>query len=261
MAKTNNTKISPKTIGRFLTAIVVAVVFSFGFVQAKNFLFTSPIFTVRQIEFQEPSIQFVRVRELAAAVGKNIFQVNLDKIALALRRQYPQITQVRVIRKFPDRLSVGAKKIHFALQLEYKSKYYVLDQDGIVLFDDPKPRPGLLVVKGLKIAPGALAAGSQVNAPELNLVENIQKIFQSKEKLSRFPLAATDVTNLAKIELLLQTGLKVIIDNENGAKAIDTLGFLLAQKKVDWNQISYVDLRFKEPVVQQKEPIRKLGYQ
>ena len=239
--------------GYFLIVCAVLFIVFFGCATAKKFLLGSDLFSIKEIDFDEPSIQFIRTRELLAARGKNIFQADLGKIAASVNRQYPQIVQLKIVRKFPDRIGVSAKKIQFALQLEHGSRYHVLDQDGIVLFDDPKPQPGLLVVKGVKVKGQSLPMGFQVQSPELVLTRNIQRAFRNVESLHRYILMSIDMTNLAKIELVIQSGLKILIDQDKADQSLETLGMLLAQNKINWNQISYVDLRFKEPIVQQKE--------
>jgi cell division septal protein FtsQ len=61
-----------------------------------------------------------------------------------------------------------------------------------------------------------------------------------------------DVDNLSKVSFNIGPMLQIILDKEDSARKLEMLVSLISQKKLDFREVKYIDLRFKEPVVGKK---------
>ncbi len=61
-----------------------------------------------------------------------------------------------------------------------------------------------------------------------------------------------DVDNLSKVSFNIGPMLEIILDKEDSARKLELLVSLISQKKLDFREVKYIDLRFKEPVVGKK---------
>ena len=61
-----------------------------------------------------------------------------------------------------------------------------------------------------------------------------------------------DVGHLSQIEIYLSDTFKIIFDQTDIPKKIQMLHLFLSQAKVKEDEVNYIDLRFKEPIVGRK---------
>src|SRR5207247_10389142 len=54
----------------------------------------------------DPSLALIASNRLSALKGKSIFAVNLKNLERQLQLQYPEITQLKLIKRFPDQIEV-----------------------------------------------------------------------------------------------------------------------------------------------------------
>ncbi|MDE2027601.1 MAG: FtsQ-type POTRA domain-containing protein, partial [Candidatus Omnitrophica bacterium] len=138
MAKKSSVNISPIAIIRVIVFLFIGFVVFTGYVNAVDFLTSSPLFSVKDVLIDR-SIQFIDLRTLRDMKGANIFEVDIDKLDRQIRRRYPYIAELRVVRQLPDRILVLAKKRDPLMQIYYKKKYLQLDTEGVALYYTLQP--------------------------------------------------------------------------------------------------------------------------
>ncbi len=212
----------------------------------------SPRFKIKEISY-DPAISFMRSSRLNMLKGKSIFTVNLKAFEQYLQEQYPEISQIRLVRRFPDQIFVLARRRQPLAELRTKSKDVVVDSDGVAISFTPiNVKEPLPIVGGLADnLPFAL--GSSVKSQDVQIALKIIKNFEANKYLAPYRIIKMDITNLSQIEFYMTDSFRVIVDQSNIDEQMRMLSFMLAQAKLKMDEVSYLDLRFKEPIISKKQ--------
>jgi len=230
-----------------ITAIIIGVLLFKGI---HHFFVRSDYFKIKIIVI-DPSLQFIQKRDLAYLKGKSIFVVDLKAFHRKLSFKYPQITQLRINRNFPNQISLKAVKREPLAQIQLLSKIITVDQHGIVLQQGDAINNALPVIKGVKtkIAP---KLGLPVRGIDLRIALKIIRLFENNSRLKGHHIYNVNVENLSKIEFDIKNMFKIVLDRENIDQKINLLGVVLTQGQLKIKEIKYIDLRFKEPILGKK---------
>lgn len=236
--------------------IVVIIVTSlaaclFLFDQVVRYFNESEKFSVRTIVI-DPALQFIQRRDLVRLQGKNIFQVDLQEVEQSLLMKYPQISELRVEKKFPNQIHLLAKKRKQLAQFEHNNKYLVLDDEGVVLSESDSKDKDLPSIGGAKIKTDPITPGVKLNNVEIVAGLKIIKSFNENTTLSSYKILNMDVDQLSRIFLHLDRDIKAIIDDQRINYKIKVLGIVLTQGNLNLKEVNYIDLRFKEPIIGKK---------
>ncbi len=194
------------------------------------------------------SIQFIDLRALKDLKGHNIFKIDIKHIDRQIAQRYPYIAQLRVVRQLPDRILILAKKREPLMQIYFKQKYLILDAQGVALYYSRQPA-GLPQVYGIPLEREWLFLGRAIHGAQLNKVADILNMFKASPYLRRWRIHAVQAGNLSKIDLVVGENMHVILDQDDTQDKIELLQMLISANKIDLNQVKYIDLRFKEPVI------------
>ncbi len=246
MAKKSGIDISGIAVIRTIVFLLIAFICFTVYTRTVNFLTTSPIFEVKNV-LVDVSIQFIDMRVLKSLKGRNIFKVDIQKVHRQIAAEYPQIAQLRVVRQLPDRIKVLAKKREALAQIALKSKYLVIDTEGVSLYYNTPP-VALPVISGVAFQKGNVVLGAPVVAKNLDVAMMILTAFK-RPVLRGLKIASLSVDNPSKIDITLSDGVHVIIDQDQSMHKIDILEMLIVQHKVDFAQVKYIDVRFQEPLI------------
>lgn len=239
----------------FIILIVLIGIFTLRAV-SRN-LKNAPFFKITDIIMKENNSL-----DLSYLKGRNIFSVDLNKEAKRLALNLINYKKIRIIRVLPDRLFVDfVKRKAFAYVKLYR--YFCVDDDGL-LFDEPLEAfdPNLAVILGLDTKIFGPKTGTLYNNSELLLALNILKEFKKNKALGGYQIKTIDVTTPVNAAIFLSLNqapgsidrptLEVKIGQNNFVDKINILSSLLAQTNNERNNIKYIDLRFKEPVIKLK---------
>ena len=210
----------------------------------------SPKFIIRGI-YIDPSLQFIKSYQLTSLIGKSIFAVNLNALERKLTSQYPELSDLKIVRKFPDKILILAQKRVAVAQTLINGSLITLDQEGVVLSQMNDINQNLPLIVGIRFN-SRIAVGWMMRGADVNAALDIIKSFRENTQLFSFKITNIDVQNLSKIYLTVSENLKIIIDRYNIPHKIRLLGLILSQQNLDWTSIKYIDLRFKEPIVGKK---------
>lgn len=241
----------PQYVKFAVLGLIVIAAGYFAVTQTAAMLTKVDYFKVRSVTI-DPSLQFVNKRDLKGLMGKNIFTIDLKSVQRKLNSKYPQASQLKVIKKFPNQISVLAKqRLPFA-QMIVQNRNVVLDKDGIILGLPAEKDKKLPVIEGAKVISPNLVLGLPLRGSDLWLSLKILKLFESNDGLEAYKVTDLNVENMSKIIFSVSDKLDVIIDRDDIAQKIRVLSVVLAQDTLNLKEVKYVDLRFKEPIIGKK---------
>ncbi len=230
-----------------LLAVTVGL---WGYQKFIRALMYSPYFAVHRIEI-DPSLSFIDKMDLAGLKDKSIFRVDLKNIQRRLASKYPEVTQLKIVKRLPDTILILAKKRLPFAQTYVKNRTLVLDDHGVILSLTGIKDGNLPLILGLRTTQ-EIDLGLPLNGREIQTALSIIKAFRTDPILSAHEIKKIDVANLLKINLYLSKDFRVIMDQERISQKMKILGLILSQNQSGLSQIKYVDLRFKEPILGKK---------
>jgi hypothetical protein len=74
-------------------------------------------------------------------------------------------------------------------------------------------------------------------------------MFKTSSVLRRWRIHALAAGNPAKIDVAVGQNMHVILDDENPQDKIEMLQMMVSANKINLDQVKYIDLRFKEPII------------
>ncbi len=244
-------KIAAVILQYFIIVVCIAFVV---FIMAQGiyyYLRISPIFKIREVVAQQ-TLQFIRTRTLDRLIGQSIFDVDLYSVQRRLQVEYPQIDHLRIYRQFPNRIYVDAVRRDPFAVVVIRRQEVVVDKNGIVLALSVVAKHKLPVISGLSFEQNPFV-GKPLRHSDLALALAIIKNVKENVYLESMPVLALDLTNLSYIQCELANGMKIIFADDKIQQKIAMLGIVVSQGKIKPEEINYVDLRFKEPILNQKE--------
>jgi len=250
MAKKKKISIPPsylKTGGLFLCALLVGGSLIFGIV---HLISEMDYFKVKTVTY-DSSLEFLRKRELDRLNGKSIFKVNLLEVQKKLAFKNPQAAEIKIIKQFPDQISIEAKKRFPFAQMRIKNRTIVVDEKGVVLSLSGVTERKLPFIKGID-AKKSFSLGLPLRDRNLSTALSIMRAFAKEKRLSDHSIKMINVSNLSEITLMLSNTLKIIMNKELVEKRTKILGTVLSRGELDLKMVKYIDLRFKEPVIGSK---------
>jgi cell division septal protein FtsQ len=130
----------------FIVLVVVALGGIFGFTKLSSF------FDVEKVSIARSSLDLpidaieTSVRELA--VGKNIFSVDENALADAVRELRPDIARVAISKKYPREISVEVFKYPIVAEIKTNSESIFVNENGFRVVGDNPDRDTLILTLG-----------------------------------------------------------------------------------------------------------------
>jgi len=234
----------------FFVAVVVIGLSVFIYNRLYGLVINCGYFTVKTIII-EPSLRFIDRRDLEKLRGKSMFKVDLKETHRILARKYPQVSDLRIIRRFPNQIHIQARKRLPFVQFKVKNKTLTLDDQGIVLSSTSKQSQKLPFVLGA-YNEKQYSLGFPLPGREVQVALDVIKSFQDNQTLSSYRISEVDVENLSKIQFYLSNKLTVILDTDQIDHKMKILAVALSQGKIDPDKDKYIDLRFKDLIIGKK---------
>ena len=229
----NKIKISPIKI-LILCIFLSAIIFILF-----KFISTSEYFRVQYIITSEKDIRLDYLK------GKSIFGINLKSVFERLNTDYPQHRIIRIGIQPPNCIVVKAEKRR---PIAYVRLYrdFAIDSEG-VLFNVNEFSPDLPIVLGLENKLGYVKSGYKPKLKELQLVIKLIEEFNQIESLKKFKIKKIKVETSFCLSFFMDN-IEIKID-EKIEQGLNLLLVVLSQLKDELEKVSYIDLRFKEPLV------------
>lgn len=263
MTKRRKLRIRPKGIGHLPAAaaspvgrfLIIGILMAGAAVGAAmktvHLLRHSKYFRVKTVE-ADPALTFIDRRPWDGLKGESIFTVDLQKFQRGLARQYPQVTQLKVAKYLPDKIAVSAqRRLPFA-QAHVRNRMLVLDEKGVILSLSGPPIGGLPLISGVS-SDRPMELGLSLGSEEVRVALEIIKEFRNYPGLSAYPITKVHAANLLNISFDLSNDLKIVLDGDHIARKMKLLNAVLSQGSLDFKDIKYIDLRFKEPIIGKRQ--------
>ncbi|MEW5758209.1 MAG: hypothetical protein AB1755_01870 [Candidatus Omnitrophota bacterium] len=185
-----------------------------------------------------PKADLIKPGDLEFLKDKNIFDIDLKEASLVLSRKYPGFAAIKLYKRFPDKIIVHIVRREGFAQLKSGINYYIIDRDFMVVSKEANLSSNLIEVKGIE------------NFSKSKYKKLVTSIIDFFNKNTQYPkIICLDVSNLPNIKLVLYNYVNIIISVNNFNEKIKLLLYLMSRIKKDAANIDYVDLRFKEPVI------------
>ncbi len=255
------TKQDPTVLIRFFQVLLIMVIVAFAgfliFNNTRHFLYHTDFFAVKEV-VKSPSLSFISSRYLQNLLGRNIFTIDLKKVQQQLQKQYPHIDQLRVVRGFPNRLYLDARTRDPLVWARMGGQPFFLDKKAIVLPVE-KSTSSFPEILGLD-QQRRFVVGKPLAGTRIRVALDIVRTIQSDAYLSAYAVKKVDVQHLSRIGVTLESAqiplmsirFSVIMDDDRISQKVKTLGILLSQGNLNPQEIKYIDLRFKEPILARK---------
>ncbi len=233
-----------------LAIILLAFLFLIGYIW--KVLTTSDFFSVKKIVVRNSDLSFDYLK------GSNIFKLDLNQEAHKAFLKCLDCRRVRLARVLPDCLVVDfLKRQPVALVKLYKN--FAVDEQGILFYPDTDiAQETLPLIYGLQLSAFTQKKGGIDKYPALSLALSIIKEFKTNKNFGGFVLNRIDVSALESAGFFIFLpraaqgplyGFQVNIGSGNIRQKMMILGGLVMQARKDWQNIKYIDLRFKEPLI------------
>lgn len=217
----------------------------------RDYLKNEKMFLIKSVVL-DPTAPYANSRELNHLKGRSIFNIDVAELEVRLKRQYPQIAYLKVIKRYPDQILVLAKRRNPFAQVFVRNHHVTVDGDGIVISEMGEVEEGLPLIVGARPWRDRPQVGRGLQSANLSVALRIIKDFRLGGVLSAYPISKIDVNNLSKIHVWIGDNLNIILDQEEIPEKLKMLEIVLSQSKLERENIRYIDLRFKEPVVGKK---------
>lgn len=251
MARKNKVDIPAVVIRNGIIILFVLLITFWVWKSADGYLHHAPIFRIQKVT-ADPDVKFLEQRILSRLRGQNIFMVDLNRLHREIRSMFPQIYDLSVERRFPDGIHINARRRDPFAQVLINQNYFTVDDEGVVIFIDHKPFAKYPLIINTHLEKRRVVLGTKLATEEIKTAVTVIKAFFSNNLLSKYPISNVDVDNLSKVSFKIGPLLEIILDKEDVAVKLELLVSLISQKKLDFREIKYIDLRFKEPVVGRK---------
>ncbi len=246
-------RISPASIAGFLAValVLVAVV-----LYANRCLRRLPFFFVKDVIVRDgAAISPELARAFAYLKSRNIFSIDLKREARHIAALHPSYKKVSVVRFLPDQICVDIVKRKPVAAIQSQRGALMVD-DQCVVFDADGLKDGvsLPVISGLEKQGYAPVPGMRYQSLPLKMALETIAAVKSNSGLRNYRLDRINVEESNTISLLLSPQVAVKIGSDSIAEKIVILGTMVQQVGNNLDNIDYIDLRFREPVMKFKSP-------
>jgi len=211
--------------------------------------------------------------DFAYLKGRNIFTMDLAREALNVSRVYPSYKKIRITRFLPDRLFVDFLR-RKPLACIKASRIFYIDENRVLFELAPDAAPkntDLPMISGLDRKVFGAKYGRRIESEELNLAMGIIKEMGASAALKDYRISRVDVASSSnaaifilvpavksdytkgKIPANFSREMEVKIGQDGIHGKLNLLANLLIQVRNNLGNITYIDLRFQEPVIKFRE--------
>ncbi len=248
--KKKNYKKASKNFSPLVVIIFSLIILFICLRLATRFLIGSPIFRIKKISYPK-AIELSKDSYIFELIGKNLFSLNLEEVTRKMKQESPQLSGVRILMRLPDELVIEAQKRNPVAQLSLSDRYFYVDSEGIIYPPDNQ-QENLPVILGVVNRPASLRAWQVYDDINLKFALEIIQRIAKIPYLKNLVLAKINVSNLNRTSIAFSNSIEVIIGEERLKEKLELLTIVFSRLAKELDQIKYIDLRFKEPVIGKK---------
>ncbi len=215
----------------------------------RHFFLNSPYFTVRSIVINNDrgfSLDNEESKLKKIYSGKNIFKVDLRYMKNMIGKDLPQLKKVEARRELPNVLVVDIFSRLPAAVIE-TSGGIVVDKDGVVLTIG-EGKKDLINIVGLKYFLNVPHRGERIDTPSLNKALNLINVIDTRMSSYKDKMEYIDISDKNNLILGVE-GVPVKMGIDGFLSKLKILEEMINDPNIKFNDINYIDLRFKDPVI------------
>jgi len=195
-------------------------------------------------------------KDFSYLVGKNIFNIDLEAESEYISQLYPSYNKVRLIRVLPDKIFVDFKERKPVAYIKLY-RLFAVDEDGVLVNFASGEHPDLPVIIGLDTKIFGPKIGIKYNIADLRFALDLLQQMKLRKNLSPYRITSIDVSMPGQVSMLIDGRLEVKMGRERLADMCAILSGLFNQARGDLENMQYIDLRFKEPVIKFRDVTKK----
>ena len=180
----------------------------------------------------------------------NLWELDVEALAAALKQQQPWLQEVRVTRQLPDTLVIEPIERRPIAQVRV-DRWYPVDGDGFILpTGSSAPTEAVTRLVGLERGGTALKVGKENSDERLRLALRVLQAARQAPALASRRLSEVNVADPQQLRFVVDEETEIRCGSEVELEA--HLGRLQAAWKAIAKQqlgVRYIDVRFPEPVV------------
>jgi len=194
-----------------------------------------------------------RINKILYLKNKNIFSIDLEEISSKLSQIYPEISEINLYRRLPDKVLIEFKERKPFAKFKLSGKWYIIDEDAVVLGScDNYEKLALVILDGLYVSFKDLKVGQKLKSKNISFALGLLKQLKDSLLLNRYKVSRLDISNLNKITFAIYENIEILMKKDDFGRKLNILIPLLRQLEPEFSTISYIDLRFKDPVIKKK---------
>lgn len=225
---------------------IICIIIFFLIASVLNFFRNLDYFKVQEIIVRGgSSADFLYLK------GRNIFDLNLNREADLIARDYPDYRKVLLVRILPNRVFIDFLRRQPVAYLE-RGRVFLIDEDAVLF----TPQAGedfssLPLITGLENKIVHPKAGSKYNLKELSFALRIIREARQNRALRDYRITKIEAKMPTSASFFILENLEIRVSDDVLKDELGLLASLLTQSK-DLINVQYIDLRFKEPVIKLK---------
>ncbi|MFH0877531.1 MAG: cell division protein FtsQ/DivIB [Candidatus Omnitrophota bacterium] len=228
-----------------------------------HYIKESEYFRIKDLQFQGLEDQRYCQLMRQELLGVNIFsrQADTETLVEKIQRKFPTFTEVSVTRVFPSQLRISAKERR-PLAVLKRDLYYIFDEEGVALAAlSTVELADYPMIIGLENKISKIRLGQQYATPLFRktlLLARAMRVFRSDIEASLpgvrpMKITKIDATDAGNLCFYLGDTVEVRIGAEDFERRLGLLPAILKNIGPEFDQLRYVDLRPKEPVVAMRQ--------
>ena len=221
----------------FKIAIILAL--TFIIIQIEKDFKNREFFNISKVQISEvsPNLKSDLEKIKSEILGKNINNLNLEELEKKLLKDV-RIKKAIVSKKKLNEINIDINEKESSYYVQYKTSIYTVDEKGIIfgkLDEYPKKSMPILVIKNNDEKNELLEIMNKLK--ELDLKDEISQLYVGNKKL---------------VYIVLRDGTKIKTEPEVSKNKYE-ITMNLYKELIKTKLIDYIDIRFKDIVVREKE--------
>lgn len=176
--------------------------------------------------------------------SKSIFLTDLKKIKDNVLSEYPNIEQVQIFKKIPDKLEILIKERTPVALFEKDGSYFLTDAKGIA-FESARDNKSFLLIKKPSITREIKLGESLIDEKEISQILKIEPEFKNRNL--EFKIEFAELVNEERLNIKTSDGFEIYFDLLGDiSQQVLNLSLVLKEKisSEQRRNLEYIDLRF-----------------
>ena len=230
----------------FMSGLALLIILQRG---AEEFL-SHPLFLVREVEVQwVGGVAQPRPTHFRLSPPASIFRVDLGSLSQAFRQKYPLAEVERMDCVLPNRIVAALRPRQIVAQLRLLRKYYPISENGRMVgtaSDRALVNLPVLSLEGMRADP--LTVGTDLSRQGFWKVSDILAAVQRDRGIAGKPVREVRLQG-EDLFVVLESGTELRFSSDELGEGWQRLWELISQRHSLLEEARYVDLRFEDPVI------------